>query len=397
MRILLAPNAFKGTLSGSEAAEAIESALRPAFPGAFFEKAPVSDGGDGLLDVLAPALGLRIMTLGVCGPLGVKVKARMALSAGPGRQRTAIIEMAEACGLRLLPEGVKRPMEASTRGAGELIGAALRLGAREIIVGLGGSASSDAGAGCAAAAGLRLVDKNGAVISDGAGGLLELERVLGAGALRSRLRGVKVRALADVSNALCGPLGSARVYGPQKGASPAQARLMEKALVNFAAVVSRDLGVATANLPRGAAAGGLAAGLYAFFGAELLDGAQFVLKKLDFEARVKRADLIITGEGRFDSQTFSGKAPGAVARLAGKFSKPLILVCGESRVRGKKKLSAAGITRVIDASKYFTLQELLARPRETICAAVRMSFRLPPAADWQPPRGGPGRRGRRAD
>ena len=365
MRILIAPNAFKGTLSGRKAAAALESALKPVFPDAVFERIPVSDGGDGLTDVLAPALGGRTLTVSVSGPLGEKIKARLALAG-----KTAVIEMAEASGLKRLKHGEKRPMEACTAGVGELINEALSLGAREIIIGLGGSASNDGGSGCAAAFGFKLFDKKNRPIGPGAKGLLELAGVAGFEAAR-RLKGVKVRALADVLNPLCGPGGSARVYGPQKGAGPAEVRLIEKALINYAAAVKRDMGLDIARLERGAAAGGLGAGLYAFFGAELLDGAGFVLEKLGFEAKVKAADLVVTGEGCFDRQTFSGKAPAAVAAMAKIFGKPLVMVCGKSCFTGKKKFSNAGISLVIDASKYFSIKELLSRPGETLRRTVQ--------------------------
>jgi len=365
MRILLAPNAFKGTLSGAAAATTLESALRPAFPGAVFEKLPVSDGGDGLIDVLGPALNGRVRRSSVGGPFGGKIKARWSLAG-----KTAIIEMAEASGLKRVRAGFGRPMEASTSGVGELIAGVLRLGAREIVIGLGGSASNDGGAGCAAAFGFKLLDKKGNPVGPGAKGLLKLARVAGLEAAE-RLKGVKVRALADVSNPLCGRRGSARVYGPQKGASPAQVGLIEKALENYAAVLKRDLGTDIADLERGAAAGGLAAGLYAFFGAELLDGSGFILKKLGFEAKVKAADLVITGEGCFDGQTFSGKAPAAVAAMAKKFGKPLVVVCGSSGFTGKEKLAAAGITAVIEVSRYFSVKESLLRPKETLRQAVQ--------------------------
>ena len=368
MRILIAPNAFKGTLSGGEAAAALESALKPLLPGAVFEKLPVSDGGDGLIDALAPALGGRITSANVTGPLGRKVQARLALAG-----KTAVIEMAEASGLKLIRSGARRPMEAGTAGVGELINEVLILGAREIILGLGGSASNDGGAGCAAAFGFKLLDKKGRAIGPGVKGLLDLDRISGLNAA-VKLKKVKVRALADVVNPLCGPYGSARVYGPQKGAGSAQVRLMEKALVAYAAVIKRDIGPAVARLERGAAAGGLGAGLYAFFGAELLDGAGFVLEKLDFETKVKEADLVITGEGQFDSQTFSGKAPAAVAAMAKKFKKPLVMVCGASRFTGKKNLSAAGITAVIDVSKYFSIRESLSHPEKNLRLAVQKAW-----------------------
>lgn len=338
MRILIAPNAFKGTLTAGRACEAIAAGAREAFPGARLDLLPVADGGDGLLEALLPALGGRFMRTRVEGPLGDKVSARWLLAG-----RTAVIEMAEASGLRRLSGRRLKPLDASTRGVGQLLLAAIASGAKEIVVGLGGSASNDGGAGCAQAFGFSLVDAGGRPIPPGARGLARLAAVF-PGEARRRLRGVTVTGLADVRNKLCGPLGSARVFGPQKGASPLEVAFMERALSRYAAVLRSCLGVPVAGLRGGAAAGGLGAGLAAFFGAELDDGSSYVLGRLGFEARLARADLVITGEGRFDAQTFYGKAPGAVIAAARRLRVPAAVVCGRSLV-GK----AAGVARIAEA------------------------------------------------
>ncbi len=338
MRILIASNAFKGTLTAAQACSAIAAGARKVFPGAGFEELPVADGGDGLLEALAPALGGRIVTSRVEGPLGAAVDARWLLSG-----RTAVIEMAEASGLRRLGADELRPLDASTRGVGQLILAAAAAGASEIIVGLGGSASNDGGAGCAAAFGFSLVAGSGRSIVPGARGLAELEAIF-PGRARERLRGVKVTGLADVKNPLCGRLGSARVFGPQKGAGAREVRFMEKALLNYAGVVRECLGISVARLRGGAAAGGLGAGLAAFFGAELDDGSAYVLGRLGFERRLARADLVITGEGCFDSQTFYGKAPGAVIAAARRLGKPVVVACGRSLISRR-----AGVLKIIEA------------------------------------------------
>ncbi len=340
---MIAPNAFKGTLTAAEAGEAVCRALRKTCPGASAEVLPIADGGDGLLDALRPALGGRVMRSRVEGPLGKPVGARWLLAG-----RSAVIEMSEASGLRLLSPGGLRPLKASTRGVGQLIAAAVGHGAREIIVGLGGSASNDGGAGCAAGFGFRLLDRQGNPAGPGAAGLASLA-VIEPGPARAILKGVRVEALADVSNPLCGRLGSARVYGPQKGAGPAEVRFMEGALLNYARVVKKCLGRDITRIKGGAAAGGLGAGLAAFFGAELLDGSAFVLEKTGFERKLRDAELLITGEGCFDRQTFYGKAPGAAIAAAVRLGKPVIVVCGRSLIRGRANLTRLGVSAVIEA------------------------------------------------
>lgn len=355
MRILIAPNAFKGTLTAARACEAIAAGAREAFPGARLDELPVADGGDGLLEALAPALGGVILRARVEGPVGRPVTARWLLAG-----RTAVIEMAEAAGLRRMGGAALRPLDASTRGVGQLMLAAVAAGAREIIVGLGGSASNDGGAGCAQAFGFSLTDAAGRPVRRGARGLADLAAVF-PGSARRRLRGVKVTGLADVRNKLCGPLGSARVFGPQKGAGPLEVAFMERALARYASVLRACLGVPVAGLRGGAAAGGLGAGLAAFFGAELDDGSSYVLGRLGFEARLAKADLVITGEGRFDSQTFYGKAPGAVIAAARRLGVPAIVVCGRSLV-----LRAKGVARIAEAGLEPTPYAALRRAAATL-------------------------------
>ncbi len=336
-------NAFKNTLTAAQACDAAAAGVRRALPGAVIEKLPISDGGDGLIEALAPVLGGKIRKSSVEGPLGGVVRARW-LMAG----RTAVIEMAEASGLKRMGPGALRPLDASTRGVGQLILAASASGAREIIVGLGGSASNDGGAGCAEAAGFFLADACGRAAVPGARGLAELETVElvrpGAG-----LGGVRMIGLADVKNRLCGRLGSARVFGPQKGAGPREVVFIEKALRRYAGVIKESLGVDAGSLPGGAAAGGLGAGLAAFFGAELVDGAAYVLGKLDFERKLRRADLLVTGEGCFDRQTFYGKAPGAAIGAARKLGKPVWVLCGRSEMKNRRLLARLGILGVAES------------------------------------------------
>ncbi|OGR52899.1 MAG: hypothetical protein A2049_07290 [Elusimicrobia bacterium GWA2_62_23] len=343
MRILVAPNAFKGTLTAAAAAGAAARGARRALPGTVTDELPIADGGDGLLESLRGSVGGKLVRTRVEGPLGKPVLARWLLAG-----RMAVIEMAEASGLRLLGAGRLLPLDASTRGVGELIRAAAARGAREIVVGLGGSASNDGGAGCAEAFGFALLDAAGRRVPAGARGLAVLDCVVPgtAGAAARRLR---VTGLADVRNRLCGRLGSARVFGPQKGAGPAEVEFMEKALLNYARVLKRRLGRDVAALPGGAAAGGLGAGLAAFFGARLEDGSAFVLERTGFGRALAKADLLITGEGRFDSQTFYGKAPGAAIAAARKAGVPAVVACGRSLITDKKALRRLGVAGVIEA------------------------------------------------
>ncbi len=345
MRILIAPNAFKGTLTAAAAGEAAARGVRRALPGAAVEVLPIADGGDGLLEALRPALGGEIMRSRVEGPLGEKVTARWLLAGS-----TAVIEMAEASGLWRLGGAKLRPLDASTRGVGQLIAAALSEGAREIIVGLGGSASNDGGAGCAQAFGFDLLDAKGRPIAKGARGLASLASI-SPGKSGKYLKGVKITGLADVSNPLCGRLGSARVFGPQKGAGPREVAFMEKALLNYARIVKDHFNLNISTLRGGAAAGGLGAGLASFFGADLENGAAFVLEKTGFVKKLARADLLITGEGCFDRQTFYGKAPGAALAAAARLGKPAIVVCGVSLLKKPGELKRRGVSGVIEAGK----------------------------------------------
>ena len=364
MKILISPNAFKGTLTAGAAGAAAARAVRRVCRGAAVEVLPIADGGDGLLEALRPALGGKIMRCRVEGPLGETLTARW-LMAG----RTAVIEMAEASGLGRLGAARLRPLDASTRGVGRLMAEAVSKGAREIIVGLGGSASNDGGAGCAQAFGFSLLDARGRPIARGVRGLAALAAI-GKGdrllfPVKSSLSPLlKVTGLADVTNPLCGKLGSARVFGPQKGAGPRDVKFMEKALLNYARVVKASLGLDISRLRGGAAAGGLGAGLSAFFGAELADGAAFVLEKTGFENKLARADLLITGEGCFDRQTFYGKAPGAALAAAARLGKPALVVCGVSLIKDPRELRRRGILGVIETG-------MLPSPVAAVESAVR--------------------------
>ena len=321
MRALVAPDSFKGTLGAVDAAGAIARGL--ARGGFETEICPLSDGGEGLVECVLLSKGGEALTSRATGPLGEQVDARWALLEGG---KTAVIEMAAAAGLPLVPDGKKDPLLTTTRGVGDLLSEAVEHGAEEIIVGVGGSATVDAGCGMARGLGARLLDSGGRELPPGGGALVNLHSMDLSG-LDERVRRVRVLVACDVRNPLTGPEGAARVYAPQKGADPRRVKLLERALENFRDVVARELEV-DIDAPGCGAAGGLAAGLRAFLGAELRRGAALVMELVGFEERLAGADILVVGEGKLDSQTAFGKAPAEAARVARKLGVPAVAFCG---------------------------------------------------------------------
>jgi len=324
VKIVVAPNAFKGSLSAAQAAEAMYAGIRRVLADANVELIPVADGGDGLLAALQGPLVAERRIQRVSGPLGNAVDALFLYS--PSRQ-LAVIEMATAAGLALVDVDQLDVMHASSKGVGELIKAALDLGAKCIVLGIGGSATSDGGTGLATALGMRFLDAHGQPLAGNGANLQHICHIDGS-ALDRRLTATRLEVACDVDNPMLGNLGAARVYAPQKGATPDDVSALERGLTNLAAVIQRDLGQQVGNLPGGGAAGGMGAGLKAFFDAQLQPGAQLVLELLQVETAIAAADLVLTGEGRLDYQTGFGKAPGAVAALACKHAVPCIAIAG---------------------------------------------------------------------
>lgn len=324
MNIVVAPNAFKGSLSAAQAAEAMGTGIRRVIADAQIHAIPVADGGDGLLETLQLPLQADRQIQRVRGPLGEETDAAFLYSAD---RRLAVIEMATAAGLTLLQPDQLNARQASTAGVGQLLKAALDLGARHIVLGIGGSATTDAATGLATVLGMRFLDDSGQPLSGNGANLSQIHRIDFSG-LDSRLAGVRLEIACDVDNPLLGAQGAAQVYAPQKGASAAEVALLEKGLANLADVIERQLGMDVRSLPGGGAAGGMGAGLQAFFQAELKPGAQLVLELLQVEDAIAAADLVLTGEGRLDYQTRFGKAPGAVAALARKHAVPCIALAG---------------------------------------------------------------------
>lgn len=314
MYIVVAPQSLKGSLDAPDVGVAIAAGIRRVWPEATIHVVPVADGGEGTVQALVAATGGALRHAMVTGPLGGIVSAEYGMLGG-ARSGTAVIEMAAASGLPLVPSDKRDPRYTTTRGTGELMRAALDAGAQRLLIGIGGSATNDGGAGMAQALGARLLDAQGVELPAGGAALARLARI-DISSLDPRLTGVEIQAASDVTNPLCGPEGASEVYGPQKGATPAMVAELDAALAHYGEALHRDLGADVANRAGAGAAGGLGAGLLAFAHAQLTPGAQLVLKTLDFEHTVKGAALVFTAEGRLDSQTAYGKAVGAVATIA---------------------------------------------------------------------------------
>ncbi|MEU9065906.1 glycerate kinase [Streptomyces sp. NPDC048109] len=340
-RVLVAADKFKGSLTAVEVAERVTAGLRRVVPDVRVEALPVADGGDGTV-AAAVAAGFERREVRVAGPLGDEVTAAYAL-----REGTAVVEMAEASGLQRLPEGVLAPLTSSTYGSGEVLRAALDAGARTIVFGVGGSATTDGGAGMLAALGARFLDGDGEPVAPGGGGLAGLASADLSG-LDPRLSDVELVLASDVDNPLTGPKGAPAVYGPQKGASPDDVTALDAALAHFAKVLEQTEGVGAraaeyAASPGAGAAGGIGFGAM-LLGARFRPGIEVMLDVLGFAPALERADLVITGEGSLDEQTLHGKAPAGVAAAARAAGKEVVAVCGRLALPAET-LGRAGIRR----------------------------------------------------
>jgi glycerate kinase len=324
MRVVVAPDKFRGSLSAAEAARAIARGVSAADPGAVVDTVPMADGGEGTVDALVAATGGSLGSAEVTGPLGASVRATYGLL---GDGRTAVIEMAAASGLALVPRASRDPSRTTTRGTGELLLAAVEAGARCVILGIGGSATNDGGAGFGQALGFRLLDSEGRSLGPGGGALAGLDRIETAGR-DPRLDGVDVAVACDVDNPLCGPRGASAVYGPQKGADREMVETLDRNLGHFATVVERDLACSIRDLPGAGAAGGLGGGLVAFASGRLEPGVSLVIRTLDLADRLRGADLCLTGEGSIDASSAFGKTAVGVARLARSLGCPTIALAG---------------------------------------------------------------------
>ncbi|WP_142214938.1 glycerate kinase [Streptomyces sp. SLBN-118] len=331
--VLVAADKFKGSLTAVEVAERVTAGLLRVVPGLAVETLPVADGGDGTV-AAAVAAGFERREVLVTGPLGESLTAAYAL-----REGTAVVEMAEASGLQHLPEGVFAPLTSTTYGSGELLRAALDAGARTIVFGVGGSATTDGGAGMLAALGARFLNADGEPVGPGGGGLRDLASADLSG-LDPRLKGVDLVLASDVDNPLTGPKGAPAVYGPQKGATPEDVATLDAALTHYASV----LGPEQARLPGAGAAGGIGYGALVALGASFRPGIEVMLDVLGFAPALSRATLVITGEGSLDEQTLHGKAPAGVAAVARAQNIEVVAVCGRLALP-PEALGRAGIRR----------------------------------------------------
>jgi len=326
MRVVFAPDSFKGTLDAPDAAAALAEGWRAARPYDELLLAPMADGGEGTVRAMVEAAGGAYVDLEVCGPMLEPVRARYGLI---DSGLTAVIEMAAASGLVLVPEARRDPRIATTRGTGELMRDALDRGCTKLIIGIGGSATNDGGAGMAQALGYRLFDEAGAELPPGGAPLARLDRI-DATAAHPRIKACALFAACDVVNRLCGPQGASAVYGPQKGATHGMVQELDAALARLAEIAARDLHVRMREIQGGGAGGGIAAGLAAFAHAKLVPGATLVADAIGLRDKLRGADWLVTGEGRLDAQTASGKAPAVAAALAREAGARVLAIAGSA-------------------------------------------------------------------
>lgn len=324
MKIVIAPDSYKESLSALEVATQIELGFREIFPDAEYIKIPMADGGEGTVQAMVEATQGRRIEVEVTAPLGNRVNSFYALT---GDGLTAMIEMAAASGLGLVPPEQRNPCVTTSFGTGELITAALDAGARHLILGIGGSATNDGGAGMLQALGVRLLDKKRAELPAGGAALAQLDCIDISG-LDARLSDCRIEVACDVDNPLTGGRGASAIFGPQKGATPHMVHVLDASLLHFAAVIKRDLGIEVDAVAGAGAAGGMGAAMRAFLKGQLRPGWEIIARAVNLEAAVRDADLVITGEGRIDQQTIFGKTPFGVARVAKQYGKPVIGIAG---------------------------------------------------------------------
>jgi glycerate 2-kinase len=358
---VLAPDSFKESMTAKEVCIAMEKGIKKALPEAVCIQVPMADGGEGTVQSLVDASEGKIYPVTVTGPLGTPVEASFGIL---GDGETAAIEMASASGIQFVNKETKNPLVTTTYGTGELIKAALDQGVRKIIIGIGGSATNDGGAGMAQALGVRLLGENGEELGIGGGALGRLATVDVSG-IDPRLKDTKIYVASDVTNPLCGEKGASHVFGPQKGATPEMVQTLDANLAHYAGVLKEQLGKDLIDFPGAGAAGGLGAGLLAFTSAELRRGIELVIDFTKLEDKVKMADFVLTGEGGIDFQTQYGKTPYGVAQAAKKYGKPVIALAGY--VGEVDVLYDKGIDAIFGIlPKATSLEEALAAGQENI-------------------------------
>jgi glycerate kinase len=371
LKVLIAPDKFKGCLTAVEVAQAMARGVRTAAPAAEIVCVPLADGGEGIVAALVESSSGTMHSAPVTGPLGQPVDAAYGLLSD---QTTAVLEMAAASGLVLVAHEDRDPLTATTRGTGELLLHAIREGATRVILGIGGSATNDGGAGLAQALGFRLLDAQGMEIRPGGGPLADLARIIPPD--DCAIGKTEILVACDVTNPLCGPHGASAIYGPQKGATPAMVAQLDHNLAHFSEIIRRDLGVDVREIPGAGAAGGLGAGLVAFAGGSLSPGIDIVLKTLGVATTMGWADLCLTGEGSVDHSSAFGKTVAGVGALAASLRVPAIALAGTIGP-GYENLHKRGITAVFPiAPGPISLQESMTRAPELIEAAAERLMRL---------------------
>lgn len=323
MKIILVPDSFKGTLSSKEASDTMREAILRVVPDAELRAIPVADGGEGTVDAFLAAVGGEKITLSVSGPYGEKTESFYGMI---NSGKTAVVEMAAAAGLPMVEEN-KNPMKTTTYGVGELMADAVSKGAKEIILALGGSATNDGGCGAAAALGAEFSDAEGSTFVP-VGETLEKISEIRTEKLDKALDGVKITVMCDIDNPLYGKTGAAYVFAPQKGADEKQVELLDKGLISLSEAIKKSLGVDVSRLAGAGAAGGFGGGAAAFFKGEMLSGIDAVLNTAGFDKEIENADLVITGEGRIDSQSIRGKVVAGVAKRVKPLNIPLVVIAG---------------------------------------------------------------------
>jgi glycerate kinase len=372
MRIVAAPDSFKGSVSALDAASAMEAGILRVFPRADVVKAPVADGGEGTVQALVAATRGRLRKSTVTGPLGRPLEAVWGIL---GDGATGVIEMAAASGLPLVAEQERNPCLTTTKGTGELVRAALDAGLERLVLGIGGSATNDGGAGFARALGARFLDDSGDEVPEGGAALARVRRIDLSG-MDGRLNDLEILVACDVDNPLCGPRGASAVFGPQKGAGPEVVGLLDAALARYAGTAKAATGRDAADIPGAGAAGGLGAGLLFFTNARLRPGVEIVLEAMNFEELARSADIVFTGEGNTDFQTAYGKAPVGVASAAKRHGRPVVCVSG-GLGKGWRDVLEKGIDVVVPCPPApMSLQECMERGAGMISDAAERAARL---------------------
>lgn len=369
MKIVIAPDSFKESMTAKEVANAIEKGVKKAASTINTVKVPLADGGEGTVQALVNYMNGKIITHTVTGPLGEKVEAHYGLIG----ENSAVIEIATAAGLDLVPDEKRDPLQTTTYGVGELIIHALNKGVRHFIIGLGGSSTNDGGIGMAQALGVKVLTKTNEPVSYGGKGLGEVAHIVMDG-MDERLKDCLFEVACDVENPLTGHIGASFVYGPQKGANNRTVRILDQYMENYATVIDKDLQKDVKNIQGAGAAGGLGAAFVAFLNGELKRGIDIVIKLTNLEAEIRDADFVITGEGKVDEQTVYGKTINGVATIAKKHRVPVIVLTGANQIKEMKDMEIAAIYSIVDEP--MSLQSAIDNGEQLTEKAAEMIVRL---------------------